>query len=804
MNDVRFALRTLLKAPGFTAIAVATLALGIGATTAIFSAVNGVLLRPLPYPEADRLSVVWLNNAQEGIERDVTSYPTYLDWREAPSYGAMAGYSGTVGTITGDGDAEQYAGAWVTGEFFRVFGVAPALGRALDDEHTRAGNEQMVVLSHGLWTRRYGGDPGVLDRSVLINGSSRQVVGVMPQGFAYPEGADFWMPIAPDAESWQQTTQSRGSLWLSVVGRLREGATAEVASAELAGIMARLEEEGLNAGGNGAFVEPLRDTIVGSMRQPLLILLGAVGFVLLIACANVANLMLARGASRRRELAVRAALGASGGRLARQALVESLVLGAMGGVAGVVVAVGGTAALVALGPSELPRLDGVRVDAVVVAFATLVALATGLVFGLAPAWDAGRTGLATGLRDADRSATGGRVARLRPVLVVVEFALALVLLVGAGLLVRSFAALQAVDPGFRTEQVLSFRVSTGAASYPEPAHVRNFQGSLLERLGAIPGVEAATGITTLQLARLPNMSPVAIEGQPAPGDGDAVTSVTSDFVAPGFFRAMGMPIVRGRGFEPTDVAGGPQVVVVNETFVRRFLPGETPLGRRFTRGDPEDPDAVWQTIVGVVADSRRSGLTMPIRPEAYRPTSQVAPRSMEVLVRTAGPPLAIVPQVRAVLRELDPNLALAQLRTVEAAMADALAARRFVMTLLATFAAVAVALAAIGIYGVLAYLVGQRTRELGIRMALGADRRAILGLVLRQSGRHVLPGVVLGVGGALALTRVLRSQLVDVSPGDPLTFGAVTALLVAVALLASWIPARRAARVEPAVALREE
>jgi putative ABC transport system permease protein len=803
MTDLKYALRTLGRSPGFTAVAVLTMALGIGATAAIFSAVNGVLLRPLPYPDADRITVLWLNNEQEGIERDVTSYPMFEDWSESSSYAAVAGHSPTTGTFTGDGDADLHLGAWVTGDFFRVLGVAPALGRALDRTNTVSGENQVVVLSHGLWTRRYGADPLVVGRTVTINGSPLEVVGVMPRGFSYPDGVEYWAPLAPASEAWATITESRNTLWLSVLGRLHEGVPVERAAAELDGIMARLVDEGLTAPGNGVLVEPLRETVVGSVRPALLVLLGAVGFVLLIACVNVANLLLARGARRGRELSVRAALGASGRRLARQALVESLVLGAIGGAAGLGLGLLGTSALVALSPQDLPRLDGVRVDGLVVGFAALVALATGLLFGLAPAWQASKSGITASLRDSNRG-SGRGMSRVRPALVMVEVALAVVLLVGAGLLLRSFATLQTVDPGFQTERMLSFRVIVGSAAYPEPEQVRNFQQELLERVGALPGVEAVTAANTLFLSRLPNMGAVAIEGRPPAGELDPITAVTNDFVASGFFRTMGMPIVQGRSFEPGDVAGGVQVVVVNETFVRRLMPGEDPLGRRFTRGNPENPDAVWQTIVGVVADSRRAGLAEPIRPEAYRPITQVAPRSIEVLVRTAGPPLDVAPQARALLRELDPNMPMAQLRTVEAAMAEAVATRRFVMMLLAGFAALAVALAAIGIYGVLAFLVGERTRELGIRLALGADRRTVIGMVLRQSLRYVLPGLALGALGALALTRLLQAQLFGVEPTDPVTFGAVLALLLAVALLASWLPARRAASVQPVEALRQE
>jgi predicted permease len=802
--DLRGATRRLRRAPGFTVVAVATLALGIGATTAIFSAVNAVLLRPLPYPAPDRLTILWLNNQPEQIQRDVTSYPNFLDWKAAATFASMAGYSSRVGTFTGDGDAEQVAGARVTGDFFRVLQVPPHLGRALGEEHTRAGNAQVVVLSHGLWIRRYGAEAGIMGRTIQIDDQAHEVIGVMPQGFAYPDGAEFWQSIPPDAPGWQGIANARGSLWLSVIGRLGPEVTVEQASAETNSIMARLIQENLTAAGNGVFIEPLQDTIVGDVRPGLLILLGAVGFVLLIACANVANLLLARGIERRRELALRSALGASGGRLVRLAMAESVVLGAAGGAAGLLLAVAGTALLVAVSPQDLPRVEHAGIDGTVIGFTALMALFTMLLFGLAPAFQARAAGLGSALRESDRAVAGGPLSRVRRLLVTAEVALALVLLVGAGLLVRSFLALQVVEPGFATERVLSFRVSIGAARYPEPAQVRQFQSALLERLRAMPGVEAATGLNTLFLARLPNMSSVAFEGQPPAGPDDPVVSVTNDLVDPGFFEAMEMPILQGRGFEPTDQADGPQVVVVNETFVRRFLAGEEPLGRRFTRGNPTDSSAVWQTIVGVAADARRSGLAVPARPEAFRPTIQVAPRSFEVLVRTTGPPLGMVPPIRAALRELDGHIAMAQPRTVNQAMGEAVAARRFVMLLLGGFAVLALTLAGIGIYGVLAYLVGQRTRELGIRMALGADRRTVLRLVLRQSLWHVGPGVVLGVVGALALTRLLQSQLYGVQPADSLTFTAVTLLLVVIALVASWIPARRAAAVSPMAALSAE
>jgi putative ABC transport system permease protein len=804
IDDIRFALRALVNRPGFAAVCVLTLALGIGATTAIFSVVNGVMLRPLPYADDSELAVLWYNNEQEGIERDVTSYPTFQDWRATSSFRAAAGFVPTVATFTGERPAEEYAGAWVTGEFFGVLGVRPAHGDWLADVHARPGDDRVLVLSHRGRNAWFGDDEAVMGRRLVVNGVSREIIGVMPAGFSYPTGADFWLPMVPDAEPWSGIVGQREAYWLSVIGRLSTGSTIETATAELDAVMARLQAEELVFPGDRVFVEPLRDTIVGDVRPAMAALAGAVAFVLLIACANIANLMLARGTSRRREFAVRSALGASGGMLARQALVESVVLAILGGVAGLAIAYAGTAALVSFSPPELPRVENVRVDLAVIGFAIVAAMITGLGFGLAPAWQARSAGIAPALRDGDRSSTSDGLSRLRPGLVVLEVALALVLLIGAGLMLRSFAVLQGVDPGFRTQNVLSFRVAMPSAHYPDADQLRVFQAGLFDQLQSIPGVEAVSATTSLLLPRLPTMSPVTIEGRPPPADNEPGISVTRDFVHGNFFRTLDIPLLRGRSFGPADTQDSMPVVVVNETFARRLMSGEDPIGRRFTRGDPSDPDAVWQTIVGVVADTRRAGLAEPVRPEAYRPISQVPPRSLEVLLRTAVPPLSVVPTVRALLGELDPNMAIAELRTVEAAFAEAMATRRFVMMLLSGFAVLAVTLAAIGLYGVLAYLIAQRRREIGLRMALGAGAPAVIAMVLRQSLRYVLPGVVLGTLVALSLTRVLQGQLHGISATDPLTFASVVALLVGVALLASWLPARRASRIDPMAALRSE
>jgi putative ABC transport system permease protein len=802
VRNVRQTLRSLGRAPGFTAAAVLTLALGIGANAAIFSAVHAVLLRPLPYPAAERLMVVWLDNRAEGIERDVTSYPTFEDWRAASAFEAMAAYTGWSATLTGAGDAEQVRGALVTGDFFRVLGVPAVQGRALGAADVEEGAGRVAVLSHALWSGRFGADPTLIGQTITINGAPVEVVGVMPRGFNYPEDAMIWSQLGPATMS-PTLLAARGSLWLSVVGRLQPGAGPARAQTKLDGVMARLIEAEPDQAGNGAFVEPLHDTVVGSVRPALLLLLGAVGFVLLIACTNVANLLLVRGAARRREMAVRTALGASGRQLAAQTLTESTVLAVLGGVAGVLLAAWATGLLTAFGPPEIPRLDAVRVDGTVVAFSALLSIATGLIFGLLPALHAARTSPASTLREGGRGVSGARSDRARPVLVAAEVALALMLLIGAGLLIRSFVALQSERPGYETERTLSFRVTLGGARYAEEA-VNPLQTQLLERIRTLPDVEAATLITNLQLGRLPNMGPISVEGRPPPQPGDAVTSVTRDMADAGFFTAMRIPLVAGRDLTEDDRADGLPVAVVNETFVRRFFPGESAVGRRFTWSDPTDPESTWLTIVGVSADTRRAGPVEPVRPEAVLARMQEPARGTNVLVRTSGDPLYRLEAVRGVVRELDPDLPLAAVTTLERAQAEQLAARRFILLLLAGFAGAAVLLAAIGIYGVLSYTVTQRTRELGIRLALGAERRTVLTHVLGQAMRQVLPGVAIGVAGALALTGVIRSQLHGVEATDPATFAAVVLLMIGVSLLASWLPARRAARVEPAVTLRNE
>jgi len=803
-RDIRLGVRSLMRTPSFTIAAVLTLALGVGANTAIFSAVHGVLLRPLPYPDGDRLAVVWTTSEQEGLERDVFSYPSFVDVREqASTLAGLAGYSNAAATFSEGEEVERVAGATVTADFFDVLGVEPALGRTFGPAEVDAGVDDVIMLSHGLWTRQFGADGSIQGRRIQIGASTAEVVGVMPRGFAYPDRAEFWRPLVR-TEGEAAFFDARNVFWLRTIGRVAPTTSFDQANAELVAVTRRLAEEyPAEQEGIGFWAEPLRDTIVGDVRPALLVLLGAVGFVLLIACANVANLLLARGAARHKELAVRAALGASGGRLARQVLTESLALSLIGGAAGVMLAIWGSAALIAASPPDLPMVEHVGINGAVVAFATIVALLTGLLFGLAPALQARAATLGSVLREGGRGGAGDRVGRVRPLLITLEVALALVLLVGAGLLVRSFATLQSVDAGFRTENVLSFRMTLPSARYPGGEELRGFRSELAARLEAMPNVESVSGISTLFLSPLPNMAPITMDGRPTePGAQQA--SVTIDVVDPGFMAAMDVPIVRGRDFGVEDGPNDVPAAIVNETFVRRYLPAEDPIGQRFVWGSAENPDAVWYTIVGVAADTRRSGLAEPPRAEGYQSTTQALYRTMEYVVTTRGDPLAVVPELRTVLRAMDPGLPIFDIRTVEQVLADDIATNRFVMLLLVGFAAVAVTLAAIGIYGVLTYLVGQRAREIGIRMALGAERRDVLVLVLRDSLKSVLPGVLLGIAGALILTRLLAAQLHGISATDPLTFAGVTVLLLTVALFASAVPARRAASVEPMVTLKED
>jgi len=803
-RDAGYGLRLLARSPGFTTAALLTLALGVGATTATFSIVQGVLLRPLPFPEADELVTVWLTNPAQGIDEDITSWPNFVDWREqASTLEHVVAVSNMRPTLTGEGEPEELLGARVSRGFFEMLGAPLFLGRGFRRDEVEGDAGFLVVLSHELWVRRFGADREILGRSILLNGESHTVVGVTAPGSRYPRDAELWVPLSFRG-GLAGLRERRGALWLPVVGRLADGVALEEAQAEMSAVARRLEEAypGANEG-MGIQLEPLRETLVGDVRTPLLLLMGAVAFVLLVGCANVGNLLLARGTARGREMAVRLSLGGGRGRLLRQVVTESALLGLLGGTLGT----GMAAALVGLVRARplagVPRLDEVGVDPTVLAFALLLSLGTGVLFGLIPALQMARTEALDQLREGGKG-SGGALTRLRPLFVASQFALAMVLLVGAGLLVRSFVNLQRVDAGFQPEGVLVAQLRLPAARYPGGESVREFTGELLAGLEALPGVEAAGVVNTFLLDRLPNMSNVALESRPVLPDALLQVPVTYDGASEGFLDAAGMELAAGRGFLASDGPDDPPVVLVNEAFVRLFLPGMDPLGERITFGNPEGDDPGWMTIVGVLRDARRSGLDQEVRPSALMPYTQYMSTGLDVVIRTAGDPVGLAPELRRTVESIDPDLPVSRIRTMEQAVAEGLATRRFLTLLLSGFAVVGTLLAAIGVYGVMAFLVGRRTREIGIRVALGAGRGTILGSVVREALTHACAGLAVGAIGALLLGRVVQSQLFGLDAGDPLTLAAVGALLMAVAVLAAALPAARATRVAPSVALRVE
>ena len=811
LQDVRFAVRALRRRPGFTLVVLLTLALGIGATTAMFSVVDGVLLRPLPYGAPERVVRVW--NAWTDTPDAALSPAEYFDLRaQVPELATLGVYAPTTATLTGDGEPERFPAAAANAALWPALGVAPALGRVFGADEDRPGAARVAVLGHALWQRRFGGDPAVLGRRLLLNGQPHTVVGVMPASFALPEDfaaeepAALYVPFGLHPDS----VANRGSHFLRAVGRLADGVTLERANATLATVAARMVQQYPDDyPADMRFstrVEPLRESVVGDVRPALLVLFGAVGCVLLIACANVASLHLARTDARAAELAVRSALGAGRARLARQLMVESLVLAAAGGALGLLVGWAATRALVRLRPADVPRLDAVGIDLRALAFTAAVVLVTALAFGLFPALRASRLGLRDAARGSSRGATAGP-RLLRRALVVAEVSLALVLLAGAGLLGRSFARLLDVDPGFRAAGVLTARLTAGATTYPETAQLFTLYDRLLAQLAAAPGVAAVGAASHLPLANPLGDLNFVIEGRPVP-EGEVSPRADWQVVTPGYLDAMGMRIVRGRGIERTDRDGAPGVVVINEATARRYWPGAEALGQRFTLGGGAGPGVV--TVVGIVADVRHGGLDQPPLPQMYLAHEQFrfwgsgAPvRSMSVAIR-ADDPAAAAAALRRAVRALDAQMPIGELRTMDAVRSRALAQPRFTMLLLTLFSCAALALAAVGIYGVMAHAVTHRTREIGIRIALGARQASVAGMVLRQGMLLALLGVAIGLAGALALTRLLRSLLYEVSPTDPLTLGAGVLFLGAVALLASWLPARRASRVDPMIAMRGE
>jgi putative ABC transport system permease protein len=808
VQDLRLALRALSRRPLYAVVTVLTLALGIGANAAMFGAVQAVLLRPLPFPEPERLVSVFTSSTQGGRRHGESSVPDFVDWRtDSRAFRGLAAVNSGAYALTGQGAAEQVPGADVSGDFFALMGVAPLLGRTLSTADDTYGGPAVVVLGHGLWTRRFGADPGIVGRRVMLEGAPREVVGVMPKGFEYPLSSELWAPMRFSPE---QLATQRGAHYLDVVGRLAPSVTLEEARAEMAGIGARLAQAFPRTNwAAGVVVEPLRDALVGNVRVALLVLMGAVGLVLVIVCVNVAGLALAQSLGRSRDLAIRRALGAGRARLILGVLVECALLGLAGGAGGLMLASAATGAMAASASRlDIPLLDQARVDGAVVAFTALLSVAAAVLFGALPAWQAGGgRDLASGMRVGGPQVAGGR-RRARGLLIVTQTALAVMLLVGAGLLARSFAYLRSVDLGFAPANVQSFSVSLPEARYQAPAQRARFVEDLLGRVRQRPGVESAAAVFGLPLSRFGFVITTRdLDGRHLEDREQDRLPLHIRVATPDYFRTMGMRIVKGRAFDERDRAGSPQVVILSESAAQLLWPGADPLGHHVVVGTHlgQDESRTGGEVVGIVPDVRDRGPSRPTGPTLYAVHAQAPVDFFSVVVRTReADPAPLVGLLRADLAALDPEVPMFRVRTMEQLAADAVAQPRLYMVLLAVFAGTAVLLAALGLYGVLAQAVGQRTREIGIRMAVGAARREVVLLVMSQGGRLGLVGIAVGLAGAALVSRALSGLLFGVSPIDAPTYAAVGLALLAITLFASWLPARRASRVDPVRALRAD
>jgi len=801
IQDLRYSVRMLLKKSSFTAIAVLALAIGIGANTAIFSVVNALLLRPLPYRNFERISMIWMDNPKLGVTEDWHSYPNYVDFKEQnQSFEDMAAFNNRSFNLTGAGDPVRVMGLWSTASLFSVLGVEPMLGQVFTEAEEEPGKDLVVVLSHGLWQRRFGSDPGVIGQQISMNGVNRTVLGVMPPSFNFPEkNIELWIPIPITP----QRKQARSQISYKAVGRLKPGVTIAQARQDMGAIAKRLDDQ-YSQSNYGINLVLLRDQETKGVKTALLILLGAVGFVLLIACANVANLLLARASIREKEMAIRLALGAGRWRVIRQLLTESILLGTIGGAVGLLLAFWGLDALLAVSPTDIPHLDQTKIDVKVLLFTLGVSLLTGLVFGLVPALQASKPDLNDALKEGGRGAGGGtRTMRIRNLLVVSEIALSLVLLVGAGLLIRSFVRLQQFELGFNPENLLTMRIQLPGSKYKDGKQVSGFYQQLLDRLEALPGVQSVGAIASVFLDDTPNSTNFTIEGRPVPVGAESI-EVPLDSVSNKYFRVMGIPLLAGREFDERDGPGAPLVAIINQTFARRFFPGEDPIGKRYIYGQPGPNNNPWITIVGVVGDMRRTGFDRPVRPETFLPEAQSPDGSLTIVARTTGDPSALAGALRSEVWAIDKDQSVYNIKTMRQTLAEMLSQRRFNMMLLGVLAAVALVLASVGIFGVMSYAVAERTHEIGLRMALGAQAGDVLNLIVRQGMLLVGTGLLVGLVASFALTRLMSTLLYGVSATDPLTFIAIPVVLTGVALGACLVPARRAIKVDPMVALRCE
>jgi putative ABC transport system permease protein len=802
LKDLRFSFRSLLKRPTLTIIAIITLAIGIGANSAIFSVVNALLIKPLPFPELERIVAIWETQPSRGVVRNEASMANYLEWRaQNQTFEQMGLYRWWSASLTGQDTPERIQGFLVTGNFLDVLGVKPALGRGFAADEDQPGKDSVAILDHGLWQRRFGGDPGIVNKTITLNGVTRTVIGVMPKGFNYPSGAEVLAPLAITPE----LARSRHMHAFYVVGRLKPDVSVARAQTDLAAIASRLEKEYAESNtGWSIVVYPIVEDAVRLYKAAVLVLMAAVGFVLLIVCANVANLMLARAAGRQKEMALRAALGASRWRLVRQLLTESVMLALVGGALGVLIAYWGVDLLRSLNPGKAaqfaPGWDRLGVNPAVLGFNLGLSLLTGLLFGLAPAWQISKTDLNGALKEGGRQTSSGS-HRLRGLLVISEVALSMMLLVSAGLLLRTFLVLLKTEAGFNPKNVMTMRLNLPAAKYKEEAQRAAFYQELVRRVQALPGVESAAAVNYLPLGGSNTSDIFLVEGIPDPPPGQEFLgryrNCTSDY-----FRTMGIPVLKGRAFTDQDKPGAPPVIIVNETMAQTYWPGADPIGKRVRFTAPLDK-APWMQVVGVVKDVKHQ-LQSPVTADYYLPHAQDVWSSMVLVARTKVEPLSLASDMRQQVWALDKDQPVFDVQTMEQVRAFSVSLHSFSAGSLGVFAVIALLLAAIGIYGVMSYAVMQRTQEIGIRMALGARAADVLKLVVRNGMTLALLGVVAGLAGAFALTRLLQSLLFGVTPTDAITFAVVTFGLLLIALLACYIPARRATKVDPLVALRYE
>lgn len=796
---MRYGVRMLAKKPGFTFVAIITLALGIGATSTIFSFANGILLRPLPYNDADQLVLIDEISVKRGVDSMGVSFPNFLDWRQQNQvFSGIAAFQGSDLTLTGGGEPEQLYGTKISYNTFEILGVSPVLGRTFTESEDHPEQNRVVILSHGLWRRRFGADPAIIGQNIMINNRPCEVVGVMPPGFKFPDSAQLWMPLALDTQLWTRTDHG-----LSAIARLKPGVTIEQAQQDMSGVALGIEElNPVTNEGLGVRLTSLRDGLVSDYRTALVILLGVVGLVLAIACANVANLLLARASSRHKEMAIRTSLGASRWRILRQLLTESLLLGILGGAMGLLIAYWGIDLLLAAIPIDIPFWMKFDMDSRVLIFTTSISILTALFFGIVPAFHALKIDLNETLKEGGRGTASASRNGLRRLLVIGEVALSMILLIGAGLMIRSFVRLVEVNPGVNAENVLAVTINLPRAKYDKPDKRFNFFRELRERVSRLPGVESSSAVSGLPLDGNNWGRSLTVEGYPVLSVGQAPV-INHCVVTPNYFRTLGIPMLEGRDFNESDTRNGLKVTIIDAGLAREYWPNESPIGKRVRFGPPENNEP-WHTVVGVVGDVKHESLELTRRRSVYLPHAQITLGDLTLTVKTASNPQSLIAAIRGEIKDIDPDQPVTSARTMEEVISRSVWQPRLFTILFGVFAVVALILASVGIYGVMAFSVSQRTQEIGIRLALGAQKRDVVKMVVVQGMTLSLIGTGVGLVGAFALTRLMESLLFEISTTDTATFITLAAMLIAVSALACYIPARRATRVDPVTALRYE